>query len=69
MNCKASAASMGMQPIRITNLRYNCPKEVVNRALYKYVEMYEVREDMWTQKYRTRFTVTQRSQRNISPHT
>jgi len=31
--------------------------------------MYEVREDMWPQKYRIRFTVTQRSQRNTSPRT
>jgi hypothetical protein len=58
-----------MQPIRITNLRHNCPKEFVNRALYKHVEMYEAREDMCTQKYRIRFTVTQTSQSNTSPRT
>jgi hypothetical protein len=41
-----------MQLIRINNLRHNCPKEVVNCALYKHVEMYEVREGMCKQKYR-----------------
>jgi hypothetical protein len=50
MHYKASVAGTGMRRIRISNLPHNCPKVVLNRALYKYGEVHEVREEMWTHK-------------------